>query len=244
MRHHRSRRALATRVAVFGVIGVALLAIRVGVPQAEVDGSIRDFGATPQGKVLVHRFLISNRGRGVLRLTQGQLGCQCMAVIRSPAGIPAGLTGEVEVACGTSGLRGVVTRKVALTSNDPARRDIVLQMRASVVPEFRASTRVVDFGQWPAGEEAHASFTVSTGVATAATVVSAESTDPIVSVRLVPAGAGLGITEVSIIVTRKRHVRRGPHAGNIIVRTSSRYTTEIRIPVRGIVGEYDRLRMR
>jgi hypothetical protein len=75
-------------------------------------------------------------------------------------------------------------------------------------------------------------------------VVSAESTDPIVGVQLVPAGAGLGITEVSIIATRKRNVRRGPHAGNIIVRTSSRYTKEIRIPVRGIVSQYDRLRMR
>jgi len=149
--------------------------------------------------------------------------------------IPPGGNGEIEVKVHTDGLSGRMSKSVVVLCNDPRQPEVRLSVTAVVEPEFSLSERAIFFGSVPRGQEASKEVTVTIPADKSLKLLSVESTDRNVAVRMEPV-AGSGDKKMRIVASRKSDASEGYHFGIIVVRTSSTYNPEIKIPVRGMVS--------
>ncbi len=140
-----------------------------------------------------------------------------------------GACGEITVTIPTKGLVGATTKSIRVTSNDVWHRTSDLRVSAVVQPEFIISNQYLDFGNVSVGETIVK--TISLRSSGAARPISVKSTDASIDARLECSLGMDGIAEV--IASSKRSAKQGTHYGIIIISTSSRFTPEIRIFVRG-----------
>lgn len=149
--------------------------------------------------------------------------------------VEPGGTGRIEVKVYTTGLSGHVSKNIVVVSNDPQNREVTLQVRAEVLPEFAFSALGIFFSGEPRGREARRELTIEVAPGRPSSIVSVESTDPQVKVRLeqVP---GSGERKYRLIATQRADAPEGYHFGTIIIKTTSKLNPEIRLPIRGLVG--------
>ncbi len=147
--------------------------------------------------------------------------------------IAPGETGSIEVSVKTQGLTAV-RKTVIVSTNDPQRPQLTLNLNAAVEPEFSLSDRAVYFGSVPSGQSVVKELYVTIPPDKNVKVLSAESTDQFVSVRL-ESVSGTGEKKVKLVMVQKADARPGYHFGTVLLKTTSALNPEIRIPVRGIV---------
>ncbi len=148
--------------------------------------------------------------------------------------IPPGKSGEIEVKVNTAGLTAL-SKSVRIRTNDPRQADVVLFVRATVVPEFSLSERSIFFGNVTKGTEAIREILLKVQSGKDSRVLGVESTNGNFSARLEPVPGADGKT-VKVVAVQRADAREGYHIGNIVIRTNSTLTPELRISVRGIVG--------
>lgn len=147
--------------------------------------------------------------------------------------VEPGKAGEIQVSIATEGLTAV-NKTVIVTSNDPQNRQILLGITAAVQREFTLSQRMIFFENVPAGKEAAMSVVITVSADNAVKLLSAESTDTSFAARLDPV-EGSGGKQVRLTGTMKADAKEGYHFGMLLVKTSSSFTPELKIPVRGWV---------
>jgi hypothetical protein len=149
--------------------------------------------------------------------------------------IAPGQSGQIEVTVKTEGISaGPLGKTVTVRSNDPRQPQIVLNVNAVITLEFTLSVRQVYFGQVPKGKEAVQEFLVNIAPERPVKILSAESTDGSVTVRIEPVSGSNGKT-VKVVAVQKSDAKDGYHFGHLILKTSSPLTPELRVAVRGMV---------
>jgi len=121
-----------------------------------------------------------------------------------------------------------VEKAVTLTTNDPKHATVRLTIKATIEPEIAVSESVVFFDNVPAGKEARKEILLTVPESKRIKILSAESKDSKVAVRLEPVPGANG-KKVKLIVIRKANVKPGYHFGQIVIKTDSRLSREFSI---------------
>jgi hypothetical protein len=148
--------------------------------------------------------------------------------------IPAGQSGQLEAVVKTDGVNGKLEKVVTVITNDPRQPMVTLKVLATVEPEFNLSERMLYFGNVPRGTAVVKELEIRIAADRTVKVLSAESTDDAVKVELKPDPKG---HNVKVVATQRADAPEGYHFGNLVVKTSSTYTPELKIPVRGMVAK-------
>lgn len=119
-------------------------------------------------------------------------------------------------------------KAVTLTTNDPKHATVRLTIKATIEPEIAVSESVVFFDNVPAGKEARKEILLTVPESKRVKILSAESKDSKVAVRLEPVPGANG-KKVKLIVIRKANVKPGYHFGQIVIKTDSRLSREFSI---------------
>ncbi len=148
--------------------------------------------------------------------------------------VAPGESGRIEVTVNTQG-QTAIHKSVVVVSNDPKQPQISLSLTGIVVPEFALSERFIYFGSVPPGKEVVKEVLITIPPEKSAKVLSAESTDQYVTVKLdaIPGSNG---KKFKLTATQKPDTKPGYHFGMVVVKTNSSLTPELKIPVRGNVA--------
>jgi hypothetical protein len=147
--------------------------------------------------------------------------------------VEPGQSGEIEVNIKTEGLT-TLSKSVNVTTNDPRQPFVRLTITGVVQPEFVLSERSIYFGLVPKGKEATKEIVITIPPEKAVKVLSAESTDQSVTVRLEPIHDSNG-KKVRLVAVQRAEVKEGYHSGTITIKTTSALTPELKLSVRGII---------
>jgi hypothetical protein len=152
----------------------------------------------------------------------------------SAKSIAPGQNGQIEASVKTEGVTGKVSKTVTVKSNDPRQHELQLQLTATVEPELTLSVRTIYFGSGPKGKEVTKELLITIPPERTVKVLGAESTDQNVSVKLeqVPGSNG---KQLKVVAVQKADAKEGYHVGNLVIKTTSTLTPEIKVPVRGMV---------
>jgi len=132
--------------------------------------------------------------------------------------IQAGQSGQIEVSVDTSGLTGAIDKSVTIITNDPRRPSASLSVRAEVQPEISVSSPSIYFEKVPEGKEVTREVIIAVAAERSIRILSAESTDPSVIVKLEPVPDSEG-KKVKLIAAQKGDGKIGYRSGTIIVKT-------------------------
>jgi len=149
--------------------------------------------------------------------------------------IQPGQAGQIEVRVDTEGIASRLTKTVTVTTNDPRQPLVTLTLMGTARPEFTLSDNRIAFGSVPQGKEVSREIVITVVSSRPLKLLSVVSTDGNVRVRLEPI-PNSGGKSFRLITVRKPDGKPGGHFGAIVVRTSSTYRPELRIPVSGIIS--------
>jgi hypothetical protein len=199
------------------------------VPVMAIDDPVKDFGKVLQGEILKHVFSFSNRGSGELEVLGIEPSCGCQAASLSAKRIQAGQSGQIEALLDTAGLTGAVDKPIHIVTNDPLRPTVSLSMRADVQPEITVSSPSIYFEGAPQGnEEVSKEILISIPAERSIRILSAESTEESVKVRLEPVPESDG-KKIRVIATQKAGGKTGYRMERIDIKTTSYLTPELAI---------------
>jgi hypothetical protein len=146
-----------------------------------------------------------------------------------------GRIGQIEVGIRTADISGILEKLVYVTTNDPGNPEVRLTIKATVEPEIVLSEYGIFFENAPVGREVRKEVILTILAGKPIKILSAESNDPKVSVKLEPVPGSNG-QKWKLIAIQKADAKPGYHFGEIIVRTNSRLTSKISIYERGTVA--------
>jgi hypothetical protein len=221
---------------------VSLLMAQEQVPVIAFDSIKGDAGKVADGEKIQHTFKITNKGTATLELLAVEPSCGCTST-KWPHKISPGQTGTITAEIATEGLTAwsktleetvSISKTIAVRSNDPAQPQIVLTLMAVVVPEFVLSQPRIFFGSVPKGQEATKEILVEISPEKPIRLFGATSTDDHFAARLEPV-PGSDDKKFRIIGVQKATAGKGMHQGTILIKTSSQWKPELKIPVQGIV---------
>lgn len=149
--------------------------------------------------------------------------------------IEPGNTGQLEVTVNTEGITSKLTKTVTVTTDDPRQPQVILTVTATVRPEFTLSENRIFFGNVPQGKEVSKEIVITIVGERPLKLLSAVSTDDNVRVKLEPI-PGSGGKSFKLVGIRRPDVKAGHHFGSIVVKTSSIYKPELKIPVSGMIA--------
>ena len=193
-----------------------------------IDNPVKDFGKVMQGETIKHVFSFSNKGSTTLEILSVEPSCGCQAASLSAKQIQAGQSGQIEVSVDTAGLIGAIDKSVNIITNDSRRPSVFLSIRADVQPEISVSSPSIYFENVPKGTEVTKEVIITVAAERSIKILSAESTDESVIVKLEPVPDSEG-KKVKLIATQKADGKIGYHMERIIVKTTSYLTPELSI---------------
>ena len=146
-----------------------------------------------------------------------------------------GRSGRIEVGVKTADMSGILEKLVSVTTNDPGNPEVRLTVKATVEPEIGLSDYGIFFENAPRGRETRKDVILTIPAGKSIKILSAETNDPKVSVKLEPVPGSNG-QKWKLIAIQKAEAKPGYHFGEIVVKTSSRLTPKISIYERGTVA--------
>lgn len=104
-----------------------------GAPKIFFDRLFHNFGKVEEGKIYETSFAFMNTGQSTLEIVDIHSSCGCAAAIPRKRKLNPGETSEVRVEFNSTNFSGLVTRYIAVRSNDPSNPEIYLTIQAEVV---------------------------------------------------------------------------------------------------------------
>lgn len=104
-----------------------------GAPKIFFDRLFHNFGKVEEGKIYETSFAFMNTGQSILEIVDIHSSCGCAAAIPRKRKLNPGETSEVRVEFNSTNFSGLVTRYIAVRSNDPSNPEIYLTIQAEVV---------------------------------------------------------------------------------------------------------------
>jgi hypothetical protein len=199
----------------------------------------KDLGKVTQGEIVEHVFVFTNKGTGTLEILNASPSCGCQAVLIREKRIQAGKNGQIGIKINTENMFGAIEEMVNVTTNDPNQPIVTLTVKMIVDREFEISEPNIYFGNAPEGKEVCREIIITLPAQKSIRILSAESTDPNIMVRIEPV-VGSNNKKWKLIAIQKVNAKLGYHFGKIIVKTSSPRTPTISIYENGIIIPRDR----
>ncbi len=113
-----------------------------------------DFGQVLRGTKLKHGFQFTNTGAGPLKIQGVHTACGCTAVeIDKGKEYLPGENGVLELTFDTATFKGNVSKSVSIMTDGAINPNRTITVSTIVHEEFSAHPPIVDFGDFPAGEE-------------------------------------------------------------------------------------------
>jgi hypothetical protein len=236
-------------VAVFCAILAGILppAARQKGPSIEFESPTRALNQVFEGETIEQSFKFTNNGDAQLEILGVEPSCGCTSAMPAPSKVAPGRSGQINIEIKTENTTALsrtleetvsLTRTVTVRTNDPKQPQVILSMSFTVAPEFVVSEPSVFFGSSPRGREVTRELTVSIAQDRPVKLLGAASNDANVAVRLDPV-AGKGDKQYKLIMVQKSTASEGAHAGNVLIKTSSRLKPEFMVSFRGIVTKGD-----
>jgi len=148
----------------------------------------------------------------------------------SAKSIKPGQSGQIEASVKTEGVAGKINKTITVVSNDPRQPQVQLTITALVEQEFPLSDQSLYFGAVPKGKEVVKELTIT--IPPGKKILSVESTDQNVTVKLVPGADG---KDAKVVAVQRSDAKEGYHFGNLVIKTTSASTPEIKVQVRGTI---------
>ena len=102
------------------------------IQKSRMPMTVYDYGNIHSGEKAVHDFMLYNDGKSDLRILKSKTSCVCMKTTFGKEVVPAGDSTNVRVEFDSYGKEGNDSRKVNLYVNDPARPEVVLEMKGMI----------------------------------------------------------------------------------------------------------------
>jgi len=207
---------LAVGCLALGAAALLLWAWRAPAVLAAV--TVIDAGSVAQGAELRPVFSIKNAGHRDLAIQGVRPDCLCSVANAGENLIRPGKSTDLVVTVRTEEFQpGAFLRRIVVDSNDPKRPSTELQIKGTIVQEFSLSRPEIDLRDGP--QQLQISGT--------AAVTKAESSDPHVEVELQSPGH-----LTSVVVLKERKGSPPFHFGLLVLKTTSQFRPEIRLPIR------------
>ncbi|HUU70531.1 MAG TPA: DUF1573 domain-containing protein [Planctomycetota bacterium] len=134
-------------VAVFAVLLQAAYAgeAPAEAPKIQFESLQHDFGQVAQFTPNEHVFKFKNEGTAILRIERVHANCGCTAALVSQDSLEPGEAGELKVTFNSQDFAGEVHKSVTVTSNDPERKDVILQIKANVIADLVCTPLALNF---------------------------------------------------------------------------------------------------
>ena len=115
-------------------------------PAITVDNAAHDFGTNWAGTKLDHTFKITNTGNAVLEIKEVRPGCSCTTTGTYPHSLKPGETGDFPFTLDTTTIFGQYIRTPVIVSNDPAKPQLMLQLKGTVKRTVEVTPPMASFG--------------------------------------------------------------------------------------------------
>lgn len=120
-------------VMLFLALAAALAAeTAVAAPKLKIDSTHFDFGYTPEGLPVVHKYRAYNVGTDTLRINRVRPSCGCTSVPLTKKILPPGDSTDLELRFDTKRFKGQIAKTAAVESNDSTQPDLQLHFTARV----------------------------------------------------------------------------------------------------------------
>lgn len=219
-RHAQAR--MPTILILAGIMTMAVVAALVfwtwRAPALKAAVAVIDVGAIAQGAELRPSFSIKNVGHSVLTIESVHPDCQCSVSNLGDNLVSPGKSTDLVVTVRTEEFQsGTFLRRIMVDSNDPSRPRTELQIKGTIVQEFWLSSPEIDLRDGPKKLQ----------ISGTAAVTKAETSDRHVDV----AFQRLGPFK-SVVILKEREGAPPFHFGVLVLKTTSTYRPEIRVPIR------------
>ena len=101
-------------------------------PKIHFEAPVHEFGEAQRGTLVRHNFVVNNTGSSPLEIKEVKPTCGCTLAGDWPKLLQPGQSGIIPIQVKTDNLRGVVTKSVRVTSNDPKDPVASLQIKGKV----------------------------------------------------------------------------------------------------------------
>lgn len=121
-------------------------------PQITFEAEEHSWGVINDDKNVETNFKFTNTGKSTLEISNTAGSCGCTVPQLSKKTYAPGESGEIHVEYHPQGKRGPQQTNVTVTSNDPARPQVILHVKSDVRPMIMADPILVNLGQIPKGK--------------------------------------------------------------------------------------------
>ncbi|GEM_PF-2304464 len=121
-------------------LGILLLFPLLASSGLRIKSTAYDAGEVPEGKPIIHKFVLKNTGKKAISIKKVLAGCGCTTVNYDKT-IPPGQQGEITLRVRTSGYQGKITKRAVVYTDDPSLPTITLSITAVVKPTVRIEPR-------------------------------------------------------------------------------------------------------
>jgi len=223
-------------IGIAGIVLGALVAARAladDAPHVVLPEPVWDFGTVEQGQKVEHVFRLSNRGSGVLRIDHVKSSCGCTVAVVSARDVAPGGDGRVTVTLDTGRMAGRTSKVVTVYTSDPDAAVVSLALTGQVLADLLATPNALYLGKVRRGEPVSREVLVTPGRQDESSVVTAvEHSNPALHASLDARADGAG---QRIVVTLDRDTPLGRFNDTLTLRTTSRRTPVITVPVFGSI---------
>lgn len=215
-----------------------LLLVMLWMPHAHgeegIVGSLKfdtlshDFGSIFRGQTVTHRFVFVNTGQGPLVIQGVHAACGCTAVeIEKNKKYLPGETGYIEVKLDSTSFLGPLVKTVTVLSNEKLLPDRILTISADIKTDLIAEPPLLDFGDIYSKEGATKSININAIPPFVLKISGLIYNKDLFNASLVPSGANMLLKVVLKPGLSPKFIGE-----TIVVKTNSKYLSELPIPIR------------
>ncbi len=193
-----------------------------GSPRAQVKVDSFDFGSVKQGATVTQTFSVFNKGNAPLKILDVQADCGCTVAEPESREIGAGSSANINVVFDTTGFRGYKVKTVRIYTNDPQDNALVFSLKGNIQRDVELDPARVYFGTIRRGqpETIEVKFNKYSTEETKITDILGRSES-----------IEIERTDTGFLVKLKDTVPLGIFRDRIVVKTTSKETPIIHLPV-------------
>ncbi len=125
-----SRKSLLAMV--FSVIAAAYSQNAEAAPKIKIDTTHFDFGYTPEGLPVVHKYWAYNVGNDTLKIKRVRPSCGCTTVPLTKQNLLPGDSVGLELKFDTKRFKGQISKSAVVESNDPSQPEVTIHFTSRV----------------------------------------------------------------------------------------------------------------
>jgi len=101
-------------------------------PKIKIDSTHFDFGHTPEGLPVLHKYWAYNVGTDTLKISMVRVSCGCTSVPLNKKNLAPGDSVGLELKFDTKRFKGQISKTATVVSNDPAQPEVTLHFTSRV----------------------------------------------------------------------------------------------------------------